>query len=186
MRYTKAILLSLFVLVYAGMAGAATMTAVQSNDCSGINGSCYPSESVIVDIMFDSEGALFKSVAMYVDFDPGLSPVSQTVNPIPGIDFVASPWLYPNSFYFGQTSFGGLIVPATSIATLVFHVMDVPNSTILVVSPNLDYGAFGAYLQELPGGQPVFTDLAIHVPEPTTTMLMGLGLFGILYAGRRR
>ena len=28
--------------------------------------------------------------------------------------------------------------------------------------------------------------LSIHVPEPTTTMLMGLGLLGILYAGRRR
>jgi hypothetical protein len=74
-----------------------------------------------------------------------------------------------------------------SVATLVFHVMDVPGSTMTDIIPIADpMNGSGVF-------DPVGTivaatsvPLSIHVPEPTTTMLMGLGLLGILYAGRRR
>ena len=193
-KYTKAILLMLVALFYAGTAGAVAINVIETSVPPMGPGEYDPSDVLTVDIVIDTEGAPIYGFTMILDFDvPGLSPVGATLNPIAGIDpGYYSPYMFPSYFYIGGVSWAGS-TGLLNVATLVFHVMDVPASTLLSVTPNLDDPGStpGLFILAAGGVQLENADvtrnaLTIHVPEPTTTMLIGLGLFGILYAGRRR
>lgn len=189
MRYVRAILLMLVALAYAGTAGAYTIDVVGPSEAA-------PSDPITVDIMVDTEGNTWYGIQMYVTYDTAvLSSVSATMNYAPGMlpgYPYSSLYLYPGGgkFFIMQS----VLAPAPafngSIATLVFHVMDVPASTNTVIDANFTAGPYGIMVGAGATdvtGIVVITDGNLHVvPEPTTTMLMGLGLLGILYAGRRR
>jgi hypothetical protein len=177
-RYTKALLLVLVALLYAGSANA------YSVEVTGPSGA-LESAIIDVDVVLDSEGQTLYGYVMQVYYDPMvLSSVGATYHPIAGESY-GSVYAYPDNWYIQSTSFvaGGPL--SQSIATLVFHVMNVAGSTDTNIVPVVetmmgwDGSNFASSTAQIP--------LSIHVvPEPTTTMLMGLGLLGILYAGRRR
>jgi hypothetical protein len=185
MRY-KAILLSLVALLYAGTASAYSITAVGPVEAN-------TSDIINVDIMVDTQGNPWYGILVYATWDLAvLSPVGGSLHlqpgAVPGYPY-STLYMYPSgdmAAAMQQTlAAGGAPAFNGSIATLVFHVMDVPSSTDTVLA--LDWGFFNAEVppRDVTGETPL-TGLVIHVPEPTTTMLMGLGLIGILYAGRRR
>ena len=199
MRYMRAILLSLVALVYAGTAGAATIDVV------GPTESVNPTDVIEVDIIIDTQGLNWYGFQGYVNFDPAvLSPVGGIQHLAPGMTPgypYSSLYLYGANYFVPgeQTWFtnqsnlvtGGAPAFVGSVATLVFHVM--PGAGLSSIDWTYNTGPYGGSLMMLIGGLPTdvsgstpATNLSIHVPEPTTTMLMGLGLFGILYAGRRR
>jgi hypothetical protein len=195
-------LLMLVALLYAGTAGAISISIDEVSVGSGGPGVYNSTDTLEVNVVIDPQGTLITGYTMMVEFDPTiLSPVSATnTPPAPWFAGYYSPYLYPNSYFPTAPSawyIGGASFTPTSavvaVANLVFHVMDVPGST---------YTGIAATLDDVPGGTELFilgpagvklenadvarVPLGIHVPEPTTTMLMGLGLLGILYAGRRR
>ena len=175
-KYAKALLLVFVALLYAGSASA-YVTSV-----TGPSASVFPTDIVTVDVILDSQGEANYGYLMNVYFDPAvLSSVGGTYHPIAG-EAYGSLYLYPDNWYITSTSWVASAPVLQSIATLVFHVMDVPGSTDTSITPVVTtmLGTGG-----LDVGSAV-VPLALHVPEPTTTMLMGLGLLGILYAGRRR
>jgi hypothetical protein len=182
-RYTKALLLMLVALLYAGTAGAYSMSL------DAAPGPYGPSDTLTVDVMLDSEGAQMYGFVVYVVQDPGVfSPNfgASARHGLPGEDG-GSLYLYASgdAWYISSTVFAGVPSAAQSVATLVFHVISDPGTSVIDI--NFDYGIYGGFAGEGATdvtGQVVLTSL--HVPEPTTTMLMGLGLLGILYAGRRR
>jgi hypothetical protein len=199
-RYTKAILLLFAALFYAGTASAVAIIVDEVSTGSGVSGSYFPSDIVEVDILIDTESTTIYGYALMIEFSGSeISPVSAQNNPVTGVTpGVYSPYLYPNAYYptapdgwyIGGVAFSG-VSGVLNVATLVFHVMNVPYTTYVDIVPHTtDIGTELFVLA--PGGVQLeaadmgIVPLTIHVPEPTTTMLMGLGLFGILYAGRRR
>jgi hypothetical protein len=203
-RYTKAMLLMLVALLYAGTAGAVSITISEVGGGSGGAGEYAPLDMLTVDVVLDPEGVLITGYTMMVEFDATvLSPFSATnTPPAPWTPGFYSPYLYPNSYFPTANDgwyLGGATFTPTSavvdIANLVFEVMDVPGSTYAGIAATLDdvvgggaelfiLGPLGAKLENMDVTR---VPLSVHVvPEPTTTMLMGLGLLGILYAGRRR
>jgi cysteine-rich repeat protein len=99
--------------------------------------SAAPGNILEVDIIMDSEDQTLYGYIMRVYFDPAvLSVVSGTYHPIAG-EVYGSLYMYPDHWYVTMTSW----VPAgpvnQSIATLVFHVMDVPTSTLTSIDPNV-------------------------------------------------
>jgi hypothetical protein len=200
-RYTKALLLLLAALFYAGTASAVSISVVETSAGTGIDGSYYPTDIVTVDIVIDTEGTTIYGFTTMIEYDDTvLSAVSAVNNPVTGLDpGYYSPYIYPNAYYpsahagwyLGGVAFGG-VSGVLNVATLVFHVMDVPASSLADIVPTFDDAGFTQLFVLGPGGVQLENAdvtrnaLTIHVPEPTTTMLMGLGLFGILYAGRRR
>ena len=136
-RYTKAVLLMLVALLYAGTAGAVSISIVDVAPPPG--GSYNASDILTVDVIIDPEGLLISGYAMMVEYDASaLSPVS-AVNTVgdwtPGAG-TYSPYLYPNSYYPaanpGWYLAGATFTPTSAVKTvaqLVFHVMDVPGST---------------------------------------------------------
>jgi hypothetical protein len=178
-RYAKALLLMLVALLYAGTASA-YVTEVTGP------ASAFSSDSITVDVVLDSEGDVNYGYLMNVFFDPAvLTQNGGAYHPIAGENY-GSLYLYPadSRWYITSTSFVAAPSVLQSISTLVFHVMDVPGSSDTVINPvvttMLGAGGFNV------GSTVVPLSVHVTVPEPTTTMLMGLGLLGILYAGRRR
>ena len=174
-KYAKALLLVFVALLYAGSAAAVNVSVagpMSANESDVIN----------VDVVLDSQGEPIYGYLMNVYFDPAvLSSQGGTYHPLP-LEAYGSLYAYPDNWYITATHWTGAAPLVQSVATLVFHVMNVTGSTYTDIVPvvttmlgtgGLDVGAS-------------VTPLSIHVPEPTTTMLMGLGLLGILYAGRRR
>jgi hypothetical protein len=173
----KALLLIFVALLYAGTAGAYSVTVTGP-------ASAMPTDVITTDVVLDTEGEAMYGYLMRVYFNPAvLSVVSDTFHPLP-ISDSSSFYAYPDGWYITDIAFAGTGVVNQSIATLVFHVMDVPATTYADIVPVLTSLA-GAGALEV-AGITTINPLSIHVPEPTTTMLMGLGLLGILYAGRRR
>jgi len=176
-KYTKALLLVLVALLYAGSANAYEVSVAGPDTA--------PESSVInVDVMLDTEGLEFYGYIMSVYYDPAvLSSQGGTYHPIAGESY-GSLYAYPDNWYIASTSWVAQGPLAQSVATLVYHVMDVPSTTITEITPVVTslMGFDGTDMS----GSTAQIPLSIHVPEPTTTMLMGLGLLGILYAGRRR
>ena len=177
-KYAKALLLVFVALLYAGSASAYVV------EVTGPSGSVFPSDVITVDVILDTEGAGVSTYWFDVYFDPTmLSAADGTQHLLPASD---SSSLYESSDYWYITDivFAGIAAPGVnmSIATLVFHVLDVPGSGPTSIVPVVQALADNLGAPVVPTVIP----LALHVPEPTTTMLMGLGLLGILYAGRRR
>ena len=179
-RHAKALLLILVALLYAGTAGAYSFQATGPTEAA-------ESDSITVNIVFDTEGATTYGYIVQAYFDPAvLSAVSGVQNALGGEGSMgmtenADNWYAQGTWWAAAGPFNG------SMATLVFHVMSVTGSTITEISPIAD-PMFGSGVFDPVGTIVAATSipLSIHVPEPTTTMLMGLGLLGILYAGRRR
>jgi hypothetical protein len=189
-RYTKALLLMLVALLYAGTASAHVISIMEGGDT--VVSPLSASDMLTVDVMLDNEGAAFKAVAMYVNWDPALLSASAGASvkyAVPG-ETGSSFYLYPSgdNWYMGSRNFSSPIGPVNqSLATLVFHVIQDVASTTELVIPSFDFGPFGGFVSDTDANITGQVGLvALHVPEPTTTMLMGLGLLGILYAGRRR
>ena len=199
-RYTKAILLMLVALFYAGTAGAVAVS-VEEVSVGSVDGMYLPTENVEVDIIIDTEGILIYGFTLGIQFDDTvLSPISAVNNPVTNLTpGYYSPYLYPSglyptapaAWYIGGSSGAG-VSGLLNVATLVFHVMDVPASTLGAITPSTEQLGFTEMFILAPAGVKLveadmtMNGLTVHVPEPTTTMLIGLGLFGILYAGRRR
>ena len=189
----RAILMILAALLYAGTASAYSITAVETSMGSGASGSYLPTDMVVVDIVVDSQPDPLYGFAFLVEFDPTvLSPVGGSLS-LPGtLNEYSSLYLYPSSWYILGIGLSGPVPAGTyTVANLVFHVMNVANSAMTSLTPsfNAPYANFVVQQAGLPidvMGSVALNSATIHVPEPTTTMLMGLGLFGILYAGRRR
>jgi len=180
-RYTKALLLVFVALLYAGSANAYMVSVTGPT-------AAYESDTISVELMMDTEGAALYGYLMNVWYDPMVlsSTGGAVFHPLPGSDS-SSFYAYPDGWYVTDIVFAGIPAPGinSSLATLVFHVMNVAGSTTTDIVPVVTTlsGTGGANFS----GVTTVVPLSIHVvPEPTTTMLMGLGLLGILYAGRRR
>ena len=190
MRKMRIIVLAIVALVFAGTASAFpyTVTAVQTNVCSGVGDSCLPSDLVEVDIVVDTNGALTAGYTMTIGYDPGVLSLVSAV-PIAPAGLPQEYW-YPSTMLLTHMTWGAAVTVNAAVMNLVFHVMDVSASTITVVEPIMRAAQAEIFLDggfmTVPATQVTLTGASIHVPEPTTTMLMGLGLLGILYAGRRR
>ena len=176
-RYTKALLLVLVALLYAGSANAYMVSVTGP-------GSAAESDVINVDVMLDSEGQTMYGYIMQVYYDPMiLSSQGGTFHEIAGSVY-GSLYAYPDNWYISSTAWAAVGPVNQSIATLVFHVVNVPGSTLTEIAPVV--GTLMGFDGSNMAGSTAVVPLSIHVPEPTTTMLMGLGLLGILYAGRRR
>jgi hypothetical protein len=200
-RFTKAILLILVALVYAGTAGAWTMSVGPGGTMSVL-----PSDVISLEVVVNSDGATSYGEEFYVVWDPTVlspDPIGSTINvPTTGMAygfayFTYYSYLTPGmgAMFISNTTLGTPVVQNDVIGTLVFHVMDVPTSTSAVVQATFTDPVLTDYFLPIwldgaavavPVGSIATPGTTIHVPEPTTTMLMGLGLLGILYAGRRR
>jgi hypothetical protein len=174
-RYAKALLLMLVALLYAGTAAAHTMTAAGPT-------SAAPTDIITVDIVMDNEGANIYGYLTNVYFDPAVLSAVSGVQNLLGGEGSYGITENPDNWYAQGTWWAAAGPFNASVMTLVFHVMDVPATTYTDIVP-VTY-IFDAGLGTIVTATGV--PLSIHVPEPTTTMLMGLGLLGILYAGRRR
>jgi len=187
MRNMRAILMILAALLYAGTASAYSITVVDSAGGTSV----MPTDILTADIVVDTQGDQIYGFTFLVEFDPGvLSPVGGTLN-LPGtLSEYSSLYLYPSSWYILAAGLSGPTAAGVyTIANLVFHVMDVAPSTVTSIDPTFN-APYSNFVVQVPPvdvmGSVALNGASIHVPEPTTTMLMGLGLFGILYAGRRR
>jgi len=99
--------------------------------------SAAPGNILEVDIILDSEDQTLYGYIMRVYFDPTmLSVVSGTYHPIAGEEYGS---LYMNSdyWYLTMTSWAATGPVNQSVATLLFHVMDVPASTLTSIDPNV-------------------------------------------------
>lgn len=176
-RYTKALLLILVALIYAGTAGASQVYVTGP-------AMAMPTDVITTDVVLDDQGDGVYGYLMRVYFEPAvLSVVDATFHPLP-ISDSSSFYAYPDGWYITDISFAVPVATNQSVATLVFHVMDVPATTYTDIIPVLTSLVITGGIDV--ASSTAVSGLSIHVPEPTTTMLMGLGLLGILYAGRRR
>jgi cysteine-rich repeat protein len=90
-----------------------------------------------VDIILDTEDQTLYGYIIDIYFDPTvLSIVSGTYHPIEG-EALSSLFMYPDHWYITMTSWGPTGPVNQSVATLVFHVMDVPASTMTSLDPNV-------------------------------------------------
>ena len=199
-QLTKTILLILVAVLYAGTAGAYTVSVVGDQ-------AAETSDIISVDVTVNTDGSTAYSQAFYVTWDPAvLSPdVGSSVGYVPTAGMVYGSYYF--TYYSYLTPGMGAMwirnenlsapIPQVDVllATLVFHVIDLPASVNTEIVATFSDAVLTDYW--LPyfndnnavnvGGSVITPGATIHgVPEPTTTMLMGLGLLGILYAGRRR
>lgn len=71
------------------------------------------------------------------------------------------------------------------LGTLIFHLIDNGDGNAIVNTAfAAGDGVFDSSYAQIPGV--VLNSVTLHTPEPTTAVLMGLGMLGIAYAGRRR
>jgi hypothetical protein len=189
LRPTRSILLILVALLYTATATAYTISIQEASCGSGPSCSYLPSDILEVDVVLDTEGETFYGFILHVWFTwDELWVVNGTYHPIPGEEYGSIYW-YPwsNEFFWYITSWSWTpIGPVNqSIATLVFHVMDVPSSTNMVIYPNFDsyFGdAFIGHDGTDHTESVVLKDLVVHVPEPMIPLLLtsGVGLLILL------
>jgi hypothetical protein len=195
MRVIVKTMLVLAALVWAGTASAASITAI---DRGGPESSViyFPSDTVTVDIVMDgSDVSAIASMFFHVDFTDNLSLGPVTFFLPPAVywgEFAGNGTVDEKGLFISLvdlTDQGMVIPPGQLIATMVFHVIEAGPGQA-VVSPWFATGdAIGGSINDgFPNLTASFTTHAatIHTPEPTTAILLGLGMVGIAYAGRRR
>lgn len=177
-RYTKALLLVFVALLYAGSANAYIVSVTGPT-------SAAESDVITVDLMMDTEGAAIYGYLMNLWYDPAeLSLASDTFHPLPGSDS-SSFYAYPDGWYITDIVFAGILGGVnTSLATLVFHVMNVAGSTAVDITPVLTTlsGTGGANFS----GLTTVVPLSIQVPEPATTALVLSAIGTLALLGTRR
>lgn len=185
LRLAKSLLPMLAALLYAGTAGAYSISVIPQAE------NYAESDTLTVDIWVDSGGYQAYGWAFWVLQDPAyLSPDASASHLNPDLPQpTGTLYLYPGggAWYIHQSGYEGQPNVDESIATLVYHVIqDLPSSYLIDLTFN--YGGYNGYFVGEGGanvtGLVVLTGL--HIPEPTTTILLGLGFFGILYASRRQ
>ena len=92
--------------------------------------SAMPSDAIEVDVVLDTEDAMLYGFLVQIYFDPTvLWSVDGIPHPLPGSDY-NSLYLYPDNWYVHDIVFAGIVAPGVnqSVATLIFHVMDVAST----------------------------------------------------------
>ena len=182
-RFTGVLVVLLAALLFAGTASAYQIDVTADKTEAGYT------DVIEVDVTIDTTGTGDYGLWMTVNWDPTvLSFVSGTNTPPVPAPYAVY-WSVPQSAgvgWMGYLAWAPYAPSVSSLATLVFHVMDVDSSTITSITPAVTVWMGGGGGASVPQSDMVLNGADIHiVPEPTTTILMGLGLFGILYAGRR-
>jgi hypothetical protein len=207
MRLIKINLLALALVVFSASIAGAYQLRLEEN--SGDFANATAGSLLTVDVFLDTEGQS-SIVLLGVGVQTNNSQLAYTgaplnVIPNPGIllDFGTFTWLaktpaWGNVFPGSPAGFSRVTVdfaaasftPTTAtgdnilLATLQYEVLADGNYT-----GAFDFQYFNSGTFELAGGVTIIDDVVPQnnvVPEPTTALLVGIGLAGLGYAGRRR
>ncbi len=156
--------------------------------------SASPGNVIEFDVILDSEGQTLYGYVMRVYFNPAvLSPDEYTSERHP---LVPGPitYIYPNPSFELHASYWYIedftpVVPImtddVSIATLVFHVMDVPWSYFTNIYPSVELLVDGSGFDVSHSARELGTYVHI-VPEPMSPLLLASGAGLLILLGRLR
>jgi len=175
------------VVGFAAAASAGTLTAFTTTSGNVVSNTFSVGDTILLKITGNSEGGLDDAVQGGATWNPAVA--SQAGATTQG-NFLDTQGFLPSgagfSYFLSQTAASprtAITAIDTSIITLVATAAGISDVTF-AVGTVLDF--FGLY-QTPPSGavQHSFTVNPV-IPEPATAGLIALGLFGLVFGGRRR